>query len=493
MLLKRFSALVGLVALVALAGSVAAQDTSASAMPVTFTVRIDNISGDNTQIYSDIGIAGVPVGATARRPTMPGEAIEFVVKAKAGDHLSFATMYGQSNDSFFGPAEAGIALFDDSGAPISGDVSDQVLVWDAGTEVNEPLGMGANQGPRQSGPDAGEVENGTVQPVGMTDEFPASKDLMHVTLTPLMDGQIQVRIENVSANAPVPTPFSPIVYVVHTADQVGPFFTTGEADRGLGLERLAESGNSEILAAAVAGSAVMNVGASPGVFVIHGADMTAPLFTVGEADQGKGLEMQAEDGNPATLAESVQGMFMQTGVFNTPVGADKPGALKPGQSYEFTFTAVPGESLSFTQMFGQSNDLFFAPDENGIALFNGAGKPVMGVFTGAVHLWDAGTEVNQEPFVGSDQAPRQAAPNTGAAENGVVQPIYALTDGFTYPSVLSSLRVTITNDSMPMDMMGMNMMSMDNMMTEPMMDMTSEPMMDMTSEPMMDMTATPAS
>jgi hypothetical protein len=130
----------------------------------------------------------------------------------------------------------------------------------------------------------------------------------------------------------------------------------------------------------------------------------------------------------------------------------------------------------------------------------------MGIFTGAVHLWDAGTEVNQEPFVGPDQAPRQAAPNTGADEGGVVQPIYAVTDGFTYPSVLSALRITITNDGgMPMDMnMGMNMMSADNMMmattepmmdmtTEPMMDMTTEPMMDMTTEPMMDMTATPGS
>jgi len=502
MRLKRFSILIGLVGVLALAGSALAQDADASPTPVTFTVRIDNISGDNTQIYSDIGVVGVPVGATQRRAAMPGEAFEFIVKAKPGDHLSFATMYGQSNDSFFGPAEAGIALFDDSGTPISGDVSDQVLVWDAGTEVNEPLGMGPNQGPRQSGPDAGEVENGTVQAVGMTDEFPASKDLMHVTLTPLMEGQIQVRIENVSANAPVPTPFSPVVYVIHTADQPAPFFTTGEADRGLGLERLAESGNAEILAAAVAGSAVMNVGASPGVFVIHTADQVAPLFAVGQADRGQGLQNQAEDGNPTMLSESVSGMFMQTGVFNTPVGATEPGALKPGQSFEFTFTAVPGDALSFTQMFGQSNDLFFAPDEHGIALFNGAGKPVMGIFTGAVHLWDAGTEVNQEPFVGPDQAPRQAAPNTGADEGGVVQPIYAVTDGFTYPSVLSALRITITNDAgMPMDMnMGMNMMSMDNMMmddmsmmatAEPMMGMTSEPMMDMTAEPMMDMTAEP--
>ena len=113
-------------------------------------------------------------------------------------------------------------------------------------------------------------------------------------------------------------------------------------------------------------------------------------------------------------------------------------------------------------MFGQSNDLFFAPDENGIALFSGSGTPINGSITGLIHLWDAGTEVNQEPFIGADQAPRQAAANTGAAENGVVLPIYAVSDGFSYPSVLSSLRMTISNKSG----MVMNMMA-DAMMPEP--------------------------
>jgi len=45
-------------------------------------------------------------------------------------------------------------------------------------------------------------------------------------------------------------------------------------------------------------------------------------------------------------------------------------------------------------------------------------------------LWDAGTEVNQAPGFGSEQAPRQGGADTGTAENGVVQ---AVADGFTYP------------------------------------------------------------
>ena len=95
---------------------------------------------------------------------------------------------------------------------------------------------------------------------------------------------------------------------------------------------------------------------------------------------------------------------------------------------------------------------------------------------GAVKLWDAGTEVNQEPFVGADQAARQAAPNTGAAENGVVQSITTVTDGFTYPSVLASLKLTITNDSGTV----MNMMAMtpaDTMMMTPEATMPDNSMM----------------
>ena len=450
------------------------------AKPVNFTVRIENVSGSNTQIYSSVGIDGVPVGATARRPAMPGEAFEFVIKAKPGDHLSFASMYGQSNDTFVGTNEAGIALYDDSGKAISGDVSNQVSLWDAGTEVNEPLGKGPNQAPRQASPDAGTPENGTVQPTAFGGDWPASvADLTKVTLTPQTGDQILVHFEDATAKAPVPTPFSPLVYVVHTADQTGVFFKTGEKDRGLGLEHVAEAGNPEDLGAAVAGSAVMNVGLSPGVFVIHSDKQVAPIFKTGEKDRGQGLEAQAEDGSPVALGDALSKLgFKQTGIFNTAVGADKPGPLMPGQAFEFTFAAAPGDYLSYAEMFGQSNDLFFATDENGIALFSAKGTPVAGTFSGAIQLWDAGTEVNQEPFVGPDQAARQAAPNTGAAENGVVQSINTVTDGFTYPSVLSSLKFTITNDAGMM----MNMMAPADAMTDQMMMTPDANMMEMTPE-----------
>jgi len=104
----------------------------------------------------------------------------------------------------------------------------------------------------------------------------------------------------------------------------------------------------------------------------------------------------------------------------------------------------PGERLTSATMFAQSNDLFYAPQEDGIALFDATGKPIRGDVTSQILLWDAGAEVNEEPGLGPNQAPLQAAPNTGPAENGVVRSITEVKDGFHYPTVPQVLRVTIT-------------------------------------------------
>lgn len=179
---------------------------------------------------------------------------------------------------------------------------------------------------------------------------------------------------------------------------------------------------------------------SPGAFVVQ--EKPGRLFEAGKVQRGWGLEMQAEDGNPATLAEHCmhhEGVVM-AGVFNTPKGDDKPGPAFPGKAYEFTFTAKPGDRLSFTSMFGQSNDEFFSPDPSGIALFAN-GRPVSGDVTSQVYIWDAGTEVNEEPGLGPNQAPRQSAPNTGMAES---KPVMKVKDGYAWPKVSDVIRVTIS-------------------------------------------------
>lgn len=180
---------------------------------------------------------------------------------------------------------------------------------------------------------------------------------------------------------------------------------------------------------------------SPGVWVVnHGV---TPLFVPGKVESGKGLEVQAEQGNPGPLAGSlaqVKGV-KSSGVFNTPVGDAMAGPALPGRAYEFTFTAEPGDHLHLTTMFAQSNDLFYAPDAKGIALFDAKGGAIQGDLTSRLSLWDAGTEVNQEPGLGDDQAPRQKMPNVGATER---KPVALVKDAFTYPTVGQVLRMTIT-------------------------------------------------
>jgi hypothetical protein len=160
---------------------------------------------------------------------------------------------------------------------------------------------------------------------------------------------------------------------------------------------------------------------SPGMFVL--TDKSAALFSEGKPARKNGLEMQAEDGDPSGLVASLMAMHHSSnlhGVFNTPVGAMAAGPIRPGDSYEFTFTAATGMKLFMTQMFGQSNDWFYAPGANGIALFDSKGMPVSGDITDQFYLWDAGTEKDEEIGIGPNQGPRQKGTNTGENENGVV-------------------------------------------------------------------------
>src|SRR5262245_34886696 len=103
------------------------------------------------------------------------------------------------------------------------------------------------------------------------------------------------------------------------------------------------------------------VGVAPVLYVVH--TNRAPLFTSGEPDRGKGLEALAEDGPTGPLAESLKGQpgIIHVGSTDTPVGASSPGDIWPGQHFEFKVTAKPGERLTIATMFVQSNDLFYAP------------------------------------------------------------------------------------------------------------------------------------
>jgi hypothetical protein len=184
---------------------------------------------------------------------------------------------------------------------------------------------------------------------------------------------------------------------------------------------------------------------APVLWVIHTG--ASPIFTGGQVDAGKGLEALAETGNPGPLAKSLTGAprVVAVGADDHPVGATAGGPIPPGQGYEFEVTAQPGQFLSMAWMFGQSNDLFYS-NERPITLFAGD-KPVSGDMTAQLALWDAGTEVNEEPGLGPNQGPRQATPDAGVKEKNAVAHV---SDKYTYPGISSVLRLTITPDTKAM-------------------------------------------
>ena len=184
-----------------------------------------------------------------------------------------------------------------------------------------------------------------------------------------------------------------------------------------------------------------------GVWILH--NEAGPLFASGNTDRGAGLEALAEDGDPTTLAGALRAQGLHAGIFDTPVCVDTPGPLPSsdtvefGDTYEFEVTASPATPyLSFATMLVQSNDLFLAPTEKGLALFDENGTAMrMRDVTAELFLWDAGTEANEEPGVGPNQAPRQLVANTGNAdEMTTVRPV---DDGFSYHDVADMVKVTI--------------------------------------------------
>jgi hypothetical protein len=422
-------------------------DTTSVPIQTSFEVRIENVS-----TLHDFGASGVfntPVGAAAPAPIGPGEAYEFSFSAAPGSKLSFATMFVPSNDFFYAPGPAGIALFENDGSQVTGDVTSQVMLWDAGTEVNQEPGLGLDQAQRQGGPDTGADDADNTVRLASDDfnNLPAVAEVLKVTLSVTGETNFTLRIENLSTGQTLMTsdggmqsvPLAPGVWVVHTGD--APTFSTGQVDLGEGLEALAEDGDPSSLAASLAASTGLTVPLSPGVWAVHTSD--GPLFEAGQPDRGVGLEALAEDGDPSQLAADLDNRsgVEASGAFTMPVGHSMAGVILPGQAYVFTVSAEPGAMLSFASMFVQSNDLFYAPDVAGIDLFSSSGSPVSGNMTAQVRLWDAGTEVNEEPGIGLNQAPRQSGPNTGAAENGNVR---LVNDGYSYPDVASVIRVTIT-------------------------------------------------
>jgi hypothetical protein len=334
---------------------------------------------DPTALFAAVktaaGIAGtslfnIPTGATAAAALQPGDAYDFMVAAVPGDKLSIVSMFGESNDAFFAPTGAGIALFDDNGVAIAAhDVTDQISLWDAGVEKDEAPGLGPTQKPRQLANGAGSPEGVASKRLDTTRALPLAQGIVSFTVTAAA-GVYTIAAKNVSVlSGAISTTVSPFYVATHAS--------------------------------------------------------TFKLFTAGAAAP-VGLEGLAEDGNPAALVTATTGV---TGAGT--VSAQGAAPLAAGDTLTFAVTPLAATPrLSFAAMISQTNDAFIATPPEGIALLDATGAPrpaadVQDELNRLVANWDAGTEANQVPGAGADIGTKQATVNQGAADTNTLVRRYA--------------------------------------------------------------------
>ena len=379
----------------------------------TYTVTVENIS--RPFVFFEAGVVSIPEGMSAAGPALPGASFKFSFHAGPAHKLSFATMYGWSNDGFYAPDGDGISLYTGD-SPITGDITSQVMLWDAGTEMNQMPGSGNTH----DGANTNDIVQ-LMSAVGDGYDYGMVSTNLKVTLAYDGNSMFTVTVDNLAGST---TPISPVAWVVHSKPD--PLFTAGMADYGKGLEDLAETGNAAPLGDYLASNSGYVSPVAPVLWILHDKN-DYPIFKEGVPDYGIGLETLAETGNPEPLYESLMAQGYKTG-FQATQTDGTVGPLFPGQKYKFNIQGHVGQSLSIACMLGASNDIFFSTGEKGIKLSNGDARIELTHF---IELYDAGTEVNEYPGTQT---------HIDTEEHGVVR---MLDDGLPWPRASRVIKVTL--------------------------------------------------
>ncbi|RYZ72278.1 MAG: hypothetical protein EOP09_03440 [Proteobacteria bacterium] len=184
-----------------------------------------------------VGSFEVPENETTAGPAFPGHAYSFEVELKAGERLSFATMYGVSNDWFFSTTR-GISAQDLK----YNQALSKVGIFDAGTEVDQNPSNAPDTAGNQTAPNTG-LADPVAYARGLS-SFPSfqASNFIKVESRQIARDRYLVRLFVLAQS---PTGLSPGVFWVTNA--VNPahlvFLSGSPIDPATGLERIAEDGN----------------------------------------------------------------------------------------------------------------------------------------------------------------------------------------------------------------------------------------------------------
>jgi len=370
-------------------------DNPGHAAPQIETLAVENVLASKPLVES-----GTFQGTGSPALIMPGQSTTITFSAAKGEALSFATMYGWSNDLFFAPANPGIQVYDNTGTPIEGDVSAQIKLWDNGTRINQAPGANVNH--------PGTADSKNIIEVSGTDAqgnmyLPASQ-LVKATLQYNGNSTFTLTLKNTSGGTANETPLSPGVWAVSYI--VGgnllapaPLYAAGQPTAH-GLTNIAEAGDNSALWTYVQTVTGIFTPLSPVLVVVY-KGIDNPIFKVGEADRGKGLKYIAQRGVADTLAnylktlKGVKSVYIlpapQTNVLLPVINGQKGGRVTQQLSVE------KGDRLAIATMYGFSNDWFFASPSGGLDATQ------TGDLSNTVLLYNDGTAIDQFPGAGVTQ------------------------------------------------------------------------------------------
>lgn len=396
------------------------------------TISIENVLNARTLVES-----GTFQNAGASPVIMPGASISFSFSASIGQTVTFASMYGFSNDLFFAPDNPGIALYDGNKQPVEGDVSAQVKLWDNGTRVNQVPGPGVSH-PGVAATDMVKEVNGTD---AQGNAYLPASSLVKATLKYDGDSYFTLTLQNISGGTANETPLSPGVWAVSYIAggnllNPSPVYAAGQPTAN-GLTALAESGDNSQLYDYIEANTGTFTPLSPVLVVVYNG-IANPVYKAGELDAGKGLKELAQKGDASILAASLEKMEGVKKVYvlaaaNTTVLLPMIGE-QAGGSVSQQLEVVKGDRLAIATMYGFSNDWFFATTGDGI-------DPTMkGDVSASIKLFDNGTAVDQYPGAGNTQFNLGGNTATESKAIGEVPDPNAFT---TLPAIKDIIKVTI--------------------------------------------------
>ena len=396
------------------------------------TITVENVLDSRPLVES-----GTFQGAGTPPVILPGQSVTVKFSAAKGEALSFATMYGWSNDLFFAPSNPGILVYDVAGMPIEGDVSSQIKLWDNGSRINQKPGAAVNHPGTADPKNITEVKDTDAQ----GNSYLAASALMQATLKYDGNSYFTLTLKNTSGGTANETPFSPGVWSVSyivggNLLSPSPLYSEGMPTAN-GLTSIAEMGDNMPLSAYIKSKTGIFTPLSPILVVVYNG-IDNPIFMVGENDRGEGLKRLAQQGNATDLAA-----FLKTkpGVKNVYILAAPSSTVllpiingAPGSSVSQELAISSGDRLAIATMYGFSNDWFFTNTDNGV---DPAEK---GDISSSIKLYDNGTALDQFPGAGITQFNLAGTPLT---ESKAIAPVPNPNPYTTLPSITDFIKVTL--------------------------------------------------